>query len=85
MTDTISICELRNSTRSLLQRVEAGETLTITVDGRPAAVLTPVGHSRQWVDRIEFAANVLANQADAALADDLAELTGETTDDRPLS
>jgi len=76
--------ELRNSTRSLLNRVEAGETLTITVDGRPAAVLAPVGHRRRWVDRTEFAANVLTNQADAALADDLAELAGEMTDERPL-
>ena len=29
---------LRNSTRSLLVRVESGETITITVDGRPTAV-----------------------------------------------
>lgn len=76
--------ELRNSTRSLLNRVEAGETLTITVDGCPAAVLAPVGRRPRWVDRNEFAANVLTHQADAALADDLAELAREMTDDRPL-
>ena len=32
--------ELRNRTRSLLDRVEAGESITITVDGRPVAVLS---------------------------------------------
>jgi hypothetical protein len=33
----------------------------------------------------EFTALVLANQADPALADDLLQLTSETTDDIPLS
>jgi prevent-host-death family protein len=76
--------ELRNSTRSLLNRVEAGETLTITVDGRPAAVLAPVGRRPRWIDRTEFVTSVLAHRADAALADDLAELAGEMTDEQPL-
>lgn len=83
MTDVASR-ELRNSTRALLNRVEAGETLTITVDGRPAAVLAPIGRRPRWIDRNEFVASVLAHQADAALADDLAELAGEMTDERPL-
>ena len=83
MTDVASR-ELRNSTRSLLNRVEAGETLTITVGGRPMAVLSPIGRRPQWVDRAEFAATVLAHQADAALADDLAELAGEMTDEHPI-
>jgi prevent-host-death family protein len=76
--------ELRNSTRSLLNRVEAGETITITVDGRPTAVLAPVGRRPRWAGRNEFVANVLTHHADAALADDLAELAGEMTDERPL-
>lgn len=77
--------ELRNSTRSLLDRVEAGERLTITVDGRPVAVLAPVGRRPRWVSKTEFAPMVLANQADARLAADLHELAAETTDDLPLS
>ena len=76
--------ELRNSTRSVLHRVEAGETITITVDGRPTAVLAPIGRRQRWIDRAEFVANVLVHQADAALADDLAELAGEMTDERPI-
>ena len=31
--------ELRNDTRGVLRRVEAGEHVVITVDGRPVAVL----------------------------------------------
>ena len=75
--------ELRNSTRSLLDRVAAGETLTITVDGRPAAVLAPVQHRRRWVPRNDFVMSVLDRQADPGLAADLDELAGEMTDDLP--
>ena len=77
--------ELRNSTRSLLDRVESGETLTITVDGRPVAVLGPAGRRSRWMGRKAFSSTVLAHQADAGLADDLQDLAGEMTDEQPLS
>ena len=77
--------ELRNSTRSLLDRVQAGETLTITVDGRPMAVLAPVGRRRRWISSDEFTSTVLAHQADPALAHDLQDLAGEMTDEVALS
>jgi len=77
--------DLRNATRSLLDRVAAGERLTITVDGRPVAVLAPVGRRPRWVAKSEFVPLVLANQADASLAADLRELASDTTDDLPLS
>lgn len=73
--------ELRNSTRSLLDRVEAGESLTITIDGRPVAILAPLGRRSRWVAKSEFASTVLRNQADAGLAADLDELAGEMTDE----
>lgn len=77
--------ELRNSTRSLLDRVEAGETLTITVGGRPMAILAPIGRRPRWVPRGEFASTVLAHQADPGLAAAVDELAGEMTDEIPLS
>lgn len=72
--------DLRNSTRSLLDRVASGERLTITIDGRPVAALVPVGRRPRWVERNEFMSMVGANQADAGLATDLDELAGEMTD-----
>jgi prevent-host-death family protein len=75
--------ELRNSTRALLARVEAGEQITITVDGRPVAVLAPAGHRRRWATKGEFVSRVLANQADPGLAADLDVLADDTTDDLP--
>lgn len=73
--------ELRNNTRALLQRVEAGEDVVITVDGRPIAVLRAVGPRHRWMSRAEFTRRL--RQADAALAGELAELAPETTDDLP--
>jgi prevent-host-death family protein len=77
--------DLRNNTRQVLARVEAGESVTITVDGRPVAELRPAGRRPRWMRRDEFVHQVLGGQADAGLAADLRDLTGgETTDDVPL-
>lgn len=73
--------ELRNNTRSLLNRVEAGEQVTITVDGRPVAVLQPVGRRPTWLDRDEFVRRIAHNQADPGLRRDLVELAPDSTDD----
>jgi prevent-host-death family protein len=40
--------ELRNQVGEVLRRVEAGETLTVTVAGRPVAELAPA-RRRRWV------------------------------------
>ena len=45
---TIPQKELRNNVAGVMRRVEAGETLTVTVAGRPAARLSPM-RPRQWV------------------------------------
>lgn len=76
--------ELRNNTRALLDRVAGGEAITITVDGRPVALLEPVARRPRWIASGEFAERVLAHQADPGLARDLAILSNETTDDLPF-
>ncbi|MGI8556284.1 MAG: type II toxin-antitoxin system Phd/YefM family antitoxin [Pyrinomonadaceae bacterium] len=45
---TIPQKEPRNQVGEVLRRVEAGETLTVTVSGRPVAELSPVRRHR-WV------------------------------------
>jgi prevent-host-death family protein len=77
--------ELRNQTRSLLDRVEAGEIITITVDGRPVAVLQPVGRRPRWMSREAFVTGILRSQADAGLTHDLRAIAGEMTDEVPLA
>ena len=81
---TVASRELRNQTRSLLERVAAGEEITITVGGRPVARLIPVAQRRRWMSRDAFNRQILVHSADPDLARDLAELAPDTTDDLPL-
>lgn len=76
--------ELRNDTRALLARVEAGEAVTITVSGRPVAVLQPVGRRPRWLPREAFVRRVVEQPADPGLTAELSQLLPETTDDLPL-
>ena len=73
--------ELRNNTRSLLNRVEAGEEVTITVDGRPVAVLQPLGRRPRWLGSVEFLRRVGPRQADSGLRTEFHELAPDSTDD----
>ena len=75
--------DLRNQTRSLLDRVAAGESICITVHGRPVAELHPIEERPQWMSRERFIREFLAHQADPGLFDDLADLRSETTDVLP--
>jgi prevent-host-death family protein len=68
----------------VLERVEHGETVVITVDGRPVAQLEPIARRSRWIERDRFISGLLAHQADPGLADQLAELSGDTTDDLPF-
>jgi prevent-host-death family protein len=80
---SVSSRELRNNTRSILARVEAGEGVTITVAGRLVAILKPVGRRPVWLSRGELVRRIAAHQADAGLMRDLAEPAPDTTDDPP--
>jgi len=81
MNAEIASRELRNDTAGVLRRVEAGERVTITVNGRPVAELVPVQRGKRPIQRDEFLARLRLTQADPGLRDDLAELAGDTTDD----
>jgi|tagenome__1003787_1003787.scaffolds.fasta_scaffold20078566_2 prevent-host-death family protein len=50
--DEVGLREMRQNASELVRRAEAGERLTITVSGRPAAVLGPVNPRawRHWSD-----------------------------------
>jgi len=75
--------ELRNDTRRVLARVEAGEAVTITVNGRAVGILQPVRQRRRWIGRDQFVGRLI--QADANLTSELTELASDTTDDLPLA
>ena len=64
--------ELRNDTRGVLRRVEAGEDVVITVDGRPVAELRPLAGGPRWMARGDFLRLVEGREADATVADERA-------------
>jgi len=76
--------DLRNHTRALLSRVESGETLTIAVNGRPVALMTPVTGQPRTIGPEEFMRLFDGNLADPGLRDDLARMHTSTTDDVTL-
>ncbi len=73
--------ELRNNTRGLLDRVDAGEVITIAVDGREVAELRPLTRERRWMKRAEFVRTIVGRQADPGLLADLRALAPDSTDD----
>jgi prevent-host-death family protein len=81
----VSVRDLRNHTSEVLRRVEAGETVTVTVDRRPVARLVPLsGRGRpESMPAGEFFARLaeLGGGADPALRDELREMLTDTTDD----
>ncbi len=70
--------ELRNHVSEVLRRAEAGETLTVTVAGRPVAELGPV-HRRRWVGGAALA-RVWRGQAPRSLDADLERLPAGVID-----
>jgi prevent-host-death family protein len=48
--EEVGLREMRQNARNLVRRAEAGERVTITVSGRPAAMIVPLstGAWRHW-------------------------------------
>lgn len=70
--DTIPQKQLRNEVGEVLRRVEAGESFTVTVAGRPVAELRPADRPR-WVSGRALA-GVWNGPPPRRLGDDLAQL-----------
>ena len=66
--ESIGLRELRQNASDLVKRAEDGETLLVTVSGRPAAVLGPPAPT-QWRSFDEIAA-IFAGPADPTWATD---------------
>lgn len=78
--------ELRNKTADLLRRVEAGESMVITVRGKPVADLVPhQSDAPRWMPVDELVELLKTHSADPGLRDDLKRIAGETTDEDSLN
>lgn len=74
--------DLRNHTASVLRRVAEGDEVTVTVNGRPVALITrPRGQRPISLAREALLALHDETPADPRLRADLAWVSGDTTDD----
>ena len=79
---TMSMSEARAQLAALLDRVEAGEEITITRHGRAVARLAPPHESRTArVDHLFSAADAIAVELDASRHAPLPDPTGEADAD----
>lgn len=79
---TVASRELRNHTADVLRQVAEGSTVTITVNGEPVAQITrPAATLRAHLPRAEVVRLVEQQRPDPRLRDDLAWISGETTED----
>jgi len=75
MARDVSIRELRNSTAAVVAEIEAGEGLTLSVNGHAVADIVPHTEDRDaWVPAAELRRIVRDAPADARLLDDLADI-----------
>ena len=74
----VGLREMRQNASELVSRAEAGERLTVTVAGRPAAVLGPIA-SRRWRQWDEIS-DLFRTPVDAGLVQDLDRLDNHPRD-----
>lgn len=70
----VSSRDLRNHTRAVLERVERGEPVRITVNHRPVAQIVPASERPTWVPGTSMQQVLRTVPADAGLLDDLRPL-----------
>ncbi len=70
---------MRQNASDLIKRAQAGERITITVSGRPAAMLSPIG-TRAWRSWEEVAALFTTSPGDDEWANDHALLDHDLQD-----
>jgi len=75
----IPVRDLRNRVSEILRRVEAGETIEVTVNDRPVALLVPRADRPSTLPTQEFLTGL--PRADPGLRRELAAALTETTDD----
>lgn len=79
---TVASRDLRNHTASVLRQVADGADVTVTVNGRPVAVITrPRSQRPTALTRSELEQLHAQTLPDAGLRADLAWISQDTTDD----
>jgi prevent-host-death family protein len=77
----IGVRDLRNRTSQVIDAVQAGERVTLTVHGEPIADIVPHGQRARWLSGTQLQRQLETRSADPALQAELEELAGQTLAD----
>jgi prevent-host-death family protein len=77
----IGVRDLRNRTSQVIDAVQSGERVVLTVHGEPVADIVPHGQRTRWLPGAGLRADLLARSADPGLSRELDELAGRTLDE----
>ncbi len=77
----IGVRDLRNRTGQVIDAVQAGERVTLTVHGEPVADIVPHGRRARWLAGDNLRQQLRDRAADPDLTRELNELTGQTLDE----
>ena len=72
--------DLRNHTGRVIDAVQAGERVTLTVRGEPIADIVPHARRARWLSGEQLRTQLATRAADPALTRQLGELAGQTLD-----
>ena len=76
----VGVRDLRNHTGRVIDAVQAGERVTLTVRGEPIADIVPHARRARWLSGEELRTQLASRAADPALTRQLEELAGQTLD-----
>ncbi len=74
----IGVRDLRNRTAQIIDAVQAGERVTLTVHGEAIADIVPHGRRSRWLPGGALRDQLTGRAADAGLTRDLDALSGQT-------
>lgn len=77
----VGIRELRNHTSRVVDAVQAGERVVLTVRGEPVADIVPHARRGRWLPGAWLTEQLVHRTADAGLRGELDRLAGQTLDD----
>lgn len=77
----IGVRALRNDTHRVIDAVQAGERVTLTVRGEAVADIVPHGGRARWLSGSSVRDQLVQRSADPGLRTELDELVGDTVAD----
>ena len=76
----VGIRDLRNHTARVIDAVQAGQRVVLTVHGEPVADIVPHARRGRWLPGDWLAEQLVDRAADPALTGELDALAGQTLD-----